>query len=165
MSCIFQIYVLISWSRQKVIFLSLPVKIKHFEQSFRLEKVLEASVKEGVYVLFWVKPNLEDNAFNAINNPQPLAYRYTSSFSYQYTKEKPEASETIEFDLRHQEQPASCNNEAEQCQHLDIDRDSTMRNQKLTRTISPRLIKPNSIRQTWNDTAYGMKDVCMQDPK
>jgi hypothetical protein len=36
------------------------------------EKVLEASVKGGVYILSWVKPNLEDNAFNTIGVAPPL---------------------------------------------------------------------------------------------
>jgi hypothetical protein len=69
------------------------------------EKVLEASVKGGVYILSWVKPNLEDNAFNAIETAQlPQSYE--------------KALQTQEVT---QSQPASCD-ELEKCSHLDDER-------------------------------------------
>jgi hypothetical protein len=69
------------------------------------EKVLEASVKGGVYILSWVKPNLEDNAFNAIETAQLLQ-------SYEKALQTQDVT---------QSQPASCD-ELEKCSHLDDER-------------------------------------------
>ena len=69
------------------------------------EKVLEASVKGGVYILSWVKPNLEDNAFNAIE---------TARLSQSHEK----ALQTQEVT---QSQPPSCD-ELDKCSHLEDER-------------------------------------------
>jgi hypothetical protein len=36
------------------------------------DKVLEASRQGGVYVLSWIKPNLQDKAFSAVETGDPV---------------------------------------------------------------------------------------------
>jgi hypothetical protein len=57
------------------------------------DKLLEASVKGGVYILSWVKPNLGDNAFNAIEqqsvfNPAAGLNHLTNQDAHKVTPEQ-----------------------------------------------------------------------------
>ena len=54
------------------------------------DKVLEASIKGGIYILSWVKPNLGDNAFNTIEqqsvfNPAAGLNHPTNQDAYKVT--------------------------------------------------------------------------------
>lgn len=69
------------------------------------DKVLEASVKGGVYILSWVKPNLGDNAFNAIEQCNE-AHEVMPGQLYDKAFQAQEAS-----------QPASCSR-PDECLHL-----------------------------------------------
>jgi hypothetical protein len=72
------------------------------------DKVLEASIKGGVYILSWVKPNLGDNAFNIIKqqsvfNPAARLNHLTNQEAY---KVIPEQLHNKVFQAQEASQPA-----------------------------------------------------------
>jgi Reverse transcriptase (RNA-dependent DNA polymerase)/gag-polypeptide of LTR copia-type len=82
---------------------------KHMAFWRNQEKVLEASVKGGVYILSWVKPNLVDNAFYGTESNDLAEINSHTS----YESDNPQDQEPS--------QPVGCD-ELNECLHLDDDR-------------------------------------------
>jgi hypothetical protein len=81
------------------------------------ERILEASVTGGVYVISWVCPNLSENAFHAYNHSDLDYYKdyYKGHMTHVSQFQRLEGA-------LHSNETTQCYNQDDVCQHLEIDK-------------------------------------------